>query len=61
MTLYELTDDYMKLLEFAEDPEADPQAIADTMDALEGEIEVKAEGYAKVMKQIEADAAGIAK
>lgn len=61
MTLYELTDDYMRLLEFAEDPDADPEAIADTMDALEGEIEVKAEGYAKVIKQIEADADGIAK
>lgn len=53
-TLYNLTADYTALLELAEDPETDPKAIADTLEALGGEIEEKAEGYAMVMKELEA-------
>ena len=34
------------------DPETDPEALADTMEAIDGEIEVKADGYAKVMKEM---------
>lgn len=53
-TLYELTDEYSKLLELAEDPDTDPQVLVDTMDAIGGEIEAKADGYAMVMKELEA-------
>ena len=56
-TLYQLTADYLNLLEIAEDPDIDEQAFMDTLDGIEGAIEVKAEGYAKVMRQLEADAA----
>jgi Siphovirus Gp157. len=42
-----------------EDPELDPQTLSDTMEGIEGELEVKAESYAKVMKNLEADVAGI--
>jgi hypothetical protein len=57
MTLYELTEDYMNLLALAEDPDIDEQAFMDTLDGIEGAIEVKAENYAKIMRQLEADAA----
>ena len=40
-TLYELTNEYMALLEMAEDPDIDPQAFADTLEALGGELESK--------------------
>ena len=56
-TLYQLTADYLNLLEMAEDPDIDEQAFMDTLDGIEGAIEIKAEGYAKVMRQLEADAA----
>jgi len=56
-TLYELTEDYMNLLALAEDPDIDEQAFMNTLDGIEGAIEVKADGYAKVMRQLEADAA----
>jgi len=56
MTLYELTGQYLQLLAYAEDPEVDPQVIADTLEALDGDIEEKADGYAKVIRQLKADA-----
>ena len=56
-TLYELTNEYMALLEMAEDPDIDPQAFADTLEALGGELEMKADGYARVMKELEGRAA----
>lgn len=61
MTLYELTDDYLRLLEFAEDPECDPDVFADTMDAIEGGIEDKADGYAKVIGELSAKAEALSK
>ena len=58
-TLYELTEAYQELLSMALDPDTDPEALADTMEAIDGEIEVKADGYAKVMRNLEADASAI--
>ena len=57
MTLYELTEDYMNLLELAEDPDIDEQAFNDTLEGIEGALEDKAEGYAKVIRTLEGDAA----
>ena len=51
-TLYELSEQYQELLSMALDPDVDPEALADTMEGLEGEIEAKADGYAKVMKEL---------
>lgn len=59
MTLYEVAQDYLQIMAMMEDPELDPQTLADTMEAVEGELEIKAENYAKVMKNLEADVSGI--
>ena len=56
-SLYELTDDYLALLEMAEDPDIDEQALKDTMEGIEGALEIKAEGYAKIIRTLEGDAA----
>lgn len=53
-TLYELSEQYQELLSMALDPDVDPEALADTMEGLEGEIEAKADGYAKVMRELRA-------
>lgn len=55
MTLYELTDNFRQVLEMAQDPNIDEQAIIDTLEAIGGEIEYKADGYAKVIKELESD------
>ena len=54
-TLYELTSEYMQLLEIAEDPDTDVRVLLDTMEGVSGEIEEKADGYAKVMKELEGE------
>ena len=55
-TLYELSDEYIYLLGLLEDPEVDNEIINDTLEGITGEIEVKAEGYVRVIRQMEADA-----
>jgi len=60
-SLYELTANFRTLQMMLEDPEADPQAIADTMESVECEIEMKADGYAKIMRNMEGDISAIEK
>lgn len=55
MTIYELTADFLRIQEMMENPELDPEFLADTMEAVDGELEVKAENYAKVMKNLDGD------
>lgn len=56
-TLYEITGDYLRLLEMLEEEEnIDPQAFADTLEGIEGEFEIKADGYARVLKELTAEA-----
>lgn len=56
MTLYDLTGKYMELLTMMEDPDVDPEVLQDTLEAVGGEIEDKAEGYVCVAKELEAEA-----
>ena len=55
MNLYELTEQYLALQEMAYDPEVDEQVLQDTMEGLWGEIEDKADGYAKIILGMKAD------
>ena len=57
--IYEITSDWFRVQDMMGDPELDPQTLADTLEAIEGELEVKAENYAKVMKNLEGDVAAI--
>ena len=59
MTLYELTQDWLTLLEYAEDPDIDMLTLQETLESLDYEIEAKADGYAKIIRQLTADAEGI--
>ena len=59
MTLYELTGQYRELLDMAECGDVDPDVLRDTLEAVGGEIEDKAENYACIIKQLEADAVAL--
>ena len=55
-SLYELTDEYKVVEDMLYDPEVEDQIILDTLEGIDGEIEVKADNYAKLIKEIAADA-----
>lgn len=58
-TMYELTADYKTVLEMMYDTEIDPQIIADTLESITAEIEVKAENTAIIINELTAEAAKI--
>lgn len=59
MTLYELTGEMIDLLNMIEDGDVDEDILLDTMESVEGDINAKMEGYAKVIKNVEASAAAV--
>lgn len=60
MTLYELTGEMLQLQQMI-DEGYDPEVIADTMEGIDYEIERKADGYAKIMRNLQTEADGLAK
>lgn len=54
--LYELTSNYDTVLNMLYDEDIDEQMILDTLESIEGEIEDKADNYAKIIKELEAKA-----
>ena len=52
-TLFEITQEFELLYEMGADPDCDEEAFEGTLEALTGELEVKAKGYVAVMKQLE--------
>ena len=58
-TLYEITEEYRRLLDMAEDADTDSQAFEDTLESMDAEVEMKADGCAKVMKELELRASGL--
>lgn len=56
-TLYELSGEFQQLLEMLQDcDELEEQVLKDTLEGIDGELEIKAEGYAKIIKELSADA-----
>lgn len=58
-TIYEITADLQAIADMMDDPELDPQVLQDTMEALEGELEDKVDGYGKVIREVEAQKAAL--
>jgi predicted nuclease with TOPRIM domain len=57
MKLYELTDNYMQLIELAD--QLDEETFRNTLESIQDSIEDKVENTAKVIKSIEADVLAI--
>ncbi len=52
-SLYQLETNYKAVFNMLCDEEADEQMIVDTLESIDGEIEEKADGYAKIIKELE--------
>ena len=56
-TLYELTGQYLELLEMLEnDDGTEEQVIRDTLEGIDGELEIKADNYAKIIRELSEEA-----
>lgn len=53
-SLYKLNQDYQELLNMLYQDDVDEQMILDTLESLEGDIEDKADNYAKIIRELEA-------
>lgn len=51
-TLMSLVGDFADIMQMINDPEVDQQTVLDTLEGIEGAIEVKADGYATVLRGI---------
>ena len=59
MYLYELTDEYLKLLDAIDAGEIPDEAIEDTLAGIEGEIDEKIDSLACIVKELNAEASAI--
>ena len=56
-TLYEITGKYLELLDMLQNTEElEEEVLKDTLEAIDGELEVKADNYAKIIKELTLDA-----
>lgn len=54
--LYELSNDYLQVLDMMDDDTWDEQTVRDTLEAVEGEFDYKADSMAKIIKSLQANA-----
>lgn len=52
--LYELSNDYLQVLDMMDDDTWDEQTVRDTLEAVEGEFDYKADSMAKIIKSLQA-------
>lgn len=59
MKLYEIANDYLALMQAIDNDEIPEEAISDTLEAITGEVEVKADNIACLLKNLDADIVAI--
>lgn len=59
--IYQLTNDFLHVQELIEEGELDLEMLQNTLECLDYEIEEKAEGYAKIIKNLTAEIEGLKK
>lgn len=58
-TLRELTGQWLQVADLLMDMDSDPQVVLDTLEGIEGEISIKADGYGDVIRKMEFERAAI--
>lgn len=59
MNIYDLTAEFLQLQQMLEDPDVDSEEIEALMESLNVEIEKKADGYAKMIRNLEGNLAAV--
>jgi hypothetical protein len=59
MKLYEIANDYLALMQAIDNDEIPEEALADTLEAITGEVEFKADNIACMLKNLDADITAI--
>lgn len=54
MNIYELQETWKKIADMLYEEDVDEQCVLDTLESIEGDIEDKADSYAKIIKEFEA-------
>ena len=58
-SIYNITSDFLQLLEMAQDEEVDQETLKDTLESVQMEFDDKADAYANIMTALSADSNGI--
>lgn len=61
MKLYQLTDNYNKVWQMLDNEETDLQVIKDTLESIDGAIEIKAQNTVSLLKNLEVYSDGLSK
>ena len=56
ISLYEMTEEWRRVYEMLTDPDVPEEAVFDTIEMIESDMDVKAENYAKLIKELEGSA-----
>ena len=59
MNLYELTGQYLELEQMLDNPDVEQDVLADLLATLNDEIEIKADNYARIIRNLEGNVAAI--
>ena len=57
--IYEITDRFLQVMELMESGEYDKEMLETTLECIDCELEEKADGYARIIRNIEVDIAGL--
>ena len=59
ITLYEMSKEWQNVFEMLLDPEIPEEAVFDTIEMIEADMDTKADSYAKIIKSMDGDTAQI--
>ena len=55
LSMYEMTEEWQNVFNMLLDPEVPEDAVMDTIEMIEADMDIKADGYAKIMKSMDGD------
>lgn len=59
LSMYQMTEEWQNIFEMLCDPEIPEEAVLDTIEMIEADMDIKADSYAKIMKSMDGDIAAI--